>query len=105
MPEWKGPRTQPASLPAATAPQPGAQQAATPQPGTQQSAARPASRFAFHRVQEGDNLWKIYRSLHGEGMLDTGWKDFLLRVTERNDLRDPDAIFPGNVLTITTGTK
>jgi hypothetical protein len=40
-----------------------------------------------------------------EGILDTGWKDFLLRVTERNGLRDPDAIYPGSVLTITTEKK
>ena len=90
LPDWQGPRTQPPSPAVAPIGQPD---------------SRPGPASTSRTVQKGDSLWKIYRSLQSEGALDTGWKDFLRGMTARNDIRDPDAIFPGNVLTITTGKK
>jgi len=56
-------------------------------------------------VQSGDSLWKIYRSLRGDGTVASEWKDFLKLMQERNDLLDPNRIYPGNVLSITTEKK
>jgi len=53
-------------------------------------------------VQKGDSLWKIYRSLKSDGTLAGEWKDFLRTMKQRNGLPDPDRIYPGNVLSITT---
>jgi hypothetical protein len=55
-----------------------------------------------HVVQQGDSLWKIYRSLRREGTVDTRWKDFVRIMKKQNGLRDPDRIYPGNVLSVTT---
>ena len=56
-------------------------------------------------VQPGDSLWKIYRLLHSDGTVASEWKDFLKLMRERNDLPDPDRLYPGNVLSITTEKK
>jgi hypothetical protein len=61
--------------------------------------------IASRVVQPGDSLWKIYRSLHSDGTVVGEWKDFLKLIRERNDLFDPNRIYPGNVLSITTEKK
>ena len=71
---------------------------------TQPTAARQAPP-PTHVVQRGDSLWKIYRSLHDEGTVVGEWKDFLRLMSEQNDLPDPDKIYPGNVLSITTEAR
>ena len=71
---------------------------------TQPTAARQAPP-PTHVVQRGDSLWKIYRSLHDEGTVVGEWKDFLRLMSEQNDLPNPDKIYPGNVLSITTETR
>jgi hypothetical protein len=38
-------------------------------------------------------------------MVGADWKDFLRLMKERNDLPDPDRIYPGNVISITTEKK
>ena len=98
MPESKVLRAEGAS------PATGSPQLAGP-PQAAQEKDQPVPRSPSHVVQSGDSLWKIYRSLESVGAMDTGWKDFLLRVTERNALRNPDAIYPGNVLTLTMEKK
>ncbi len=45
-------------------------------------------------IQPGDNLWTISRNLYGRGVLYT-----VIYAANRNNIRDPDLIFPGQVFT------
>lgn len=58
-----------------------------------------------YMVQSGDSLWKIYRSLRSDRKTPNEWKDFLRMMKEKNDLSDPDRIYPGAVLSIETGQR
>lgn len=80
-----------ATLPASPAP--------AAQPATDAAQLPPLSPRV---VERGDSLWRIYRGLRSEGKVETEWTDFLRIMKERNKLQDPNRIYPGNVLTITT---
>jgi len=86
----------PASAPA---PAPAAAPVASPPPV---SSANPS---ISHVVQQGDSVWKIYQSLRSSGTVESEWNDFLRLIKQRNSLSDPDRIYPGNVLSITTEKK
>ncbi len=63
----------------------------------------PLAPLSARVVERGDSLWTIYRGLRNEGKVEAEWTDFLRLMKERNKLNNPDRIYPGNVLTITTG--
>jgi nucleoid-associated protein YgaU len=46
-------------------------------------------------VQPGDSLWRIARRTHGEGMAYT-----LIYDANRDQIRDPDLIYPGQVFSL-----
>lgn len=58
-----------------------------------------------HVVHRGDSVWKIYQSLRDKGTVESDWKDFLSLIKQQNRLSNPDKIYPGNVLSITTENK
>jgi nucleoid-associated protein YgaU len=66
-----------------------------PAPQPEESPAQPAPLVRAVTVQEGDTLWAISRDRYGSGVL-------YVRVFEanRNAIRDPDLIYPGQVFTI-----
>lgn len=82
-PEVLRPATQPA-------PQPAVQEA-----GAEQPAPAPTPVIRAVTVQKGDTLWAISQDRYGEGLL-------YVRVFEANRqaIRDPDLIYPGQVFTI-----
>jgi LysM domain len=90
---------------------PGAQTPAGQPPGattpgaTTPAAAQTGPALQTRVVQKGDSLWKIYRSLRGDGTAAVEWQEFLKTMKQKNDLPDPDRIYPGNVLSITTEDK
>jgi hypothetical protein len=47
-------------------------------------------------VQPGDSLWRIARRTHGEGIAYT-----LIYQANKDQIRDPDLIYPGQVFTLT----
>ena len=47
-------------------------------------------------VQPGDSLWRIARRIHGAGMAYT-----LIYEANRDQIRDPDLIYPGQVFNLT----
>jgi nucleoid-associated protein YgaU len=51
-------------------------------------------------VKPGDSLWKIFTSMQARGGDLRGWREFLSRTRSVNDLRDPDQLRPGRVLTL-----
>ncbi len=65
------------------------------QPAPEQSAANGAPAIRAVTVQKGDTLWAISRDRYGEGLL-------YVRVFEanRDRIRDPDLIYPGQVFNI-----
>jgi len=76
-----------------------------PQP-TASPAVPPSTPAQLSRVvRQGDSVWKIYQSLRSSGTVESEWQDFLRVVKQQNQLPDPDRIFPGNVLSITTEKK
>ncbi|MGA2479543.1 MAG: LysM domain-containing protein [Spirochaetia bacterium] len=90
--------------PQAAAPVPAPQlQAPMPLPAPQAPAAAPAPAapaVTKYVVQQGDSVWKIYRSLGRESAGGKSWQDFLSTTRELNGLDDPDTILPGKVLNI-----
>ena len=85
--------------PQAAAPVPGPQlQAPMPLPAPQAPGSRPAPAapaVTKYVVQQGDSVWKIYRSL-GKGISRRqSWQDFLSTTRELNGLDDPDTILRG----------
>lgn len=69
------------------------QQPATPQPEAQQPAATPSKpKDGRVVIQPGNNLWTIARVLYGNGA-----KFTLLYEANKNQIRDPDRIYPGQV--------
>ena len=54
-----------------------------------------------HIVQSGDSLWKLYGLARANGAFAGRWEDFLRLMKERNDLPDPDRIYPGDRLQVT----
>ena len=87
--------TQPAATqPAAT--QPAATESATTAPVAQDTPpAAPATQARILTVQPGFTLWGIARKNYGDGML-------YVKVFEanKNQIRDPDLIYPGQVFTV-----
>ena len=102
---------EPAALPAAPAPSvvpeapqvaaagteaapPAAPPAAAP-PAAAPEAATPGSRAVIVTVQPGFSLWRIARETYGEGVL-------YVKVFEanRDQIRDPDLIYPGQIFTV-----
>jgi nucleoid-associated protein YgaU len=74
-----------------------------PLPAPQAPAAAPAPAapaVTKYVVQQGDSVWKIYRSLGRESAGGKSWQDFLSTTRELNGLDDPDTILPGKVLNI-----
>ena len=72
-----------------------ATQPATQVASAEQSTAAPAPVIRAVTVQKGDTLWAISQDRYGEGLL-------YVRVFEANRqaIRDPDLIYPGQVFTI-----
>lgn len=79
---------------AVVAPEPVAEPAATAAP-VETTAAAPAVTSVTITVQPGYTLWAIARQSYGDGML-------YVRVFEANkdQIRDPDLIYPGQVFTV-----
>jgi nucleoid-associated protein YgaU len=61
----------------------------------QSEAGGPAPAIAAVTVQKGDTLWAISQERYGSGFL-------YVRVFEANkdDIRDPDLIYPGQIFTL-----
>ena len=51
----------------------------------------------FHTVERGDNLWKIAEANYGKGK---GGKYTVIFEANKPMLKDPDLIYPGQVLRI-----
>ncbi|WP_246044038.1 LysM peptidoglycan-binding domain-containing protein [Ruegeria sediminis] len=66
-----------------------------PQPSADNGAEEPQPAIRAVTVQKGDTLWAISRERYGDGIL-------YVRVFEANKdaIRDPDLIYPGQVFTI-----
>lgn len=60
-------------------------------------AAAPAAEPVFHTVEKGDNLWKIAEANYGKGK---GGKYTVIFEANKPMLKDPDLIYPGQVLRI-----
>lgn len=92
LPAAKGPavtpETAPGVVPAGESPAPGT---LSPAP----EAATPATKAVIVTVQPGFSLWRIARETYGEGIL-------YVKVFEanRDQIRDPDLIYPGQVFTV-----
>lgn len=56
-----------------------------------------ASDPTFHTVQKGDNLWKVAEAAYGKGK---GGKYTVIFEANKPMLKDPDLIYPGQVLRI-----
>jgi nucleoid-associated protein YgaU len=70
--------------------------AASPPPGTEAGSSRvtvPGIETA--RIERGDNLWTISRRTYGEGVRYT-----LIFDANQDQIRDPDLIYPGQVLVL-----
>ena len=60
-------------------------------------AEAPAAEPVFHTVEKGDNLWKIAEANYGKGK---GGKYTVIFEANKPMLKDPDLIYPGQVLRI-----
>lgn len=60
-------------------------------------AETPAAEPTFHTVQKGDNLWKVAEAAYGKGK---GGKYTVIFEANKPMLKDPDLIYPGQVLRI-----
>uniref|UniRef100_UPI0039B8B640 LysM peptidoglycan-binding domain-containing protein n=2 Tax=Albidovulum sp. TaxID=1872424 RepID=UPI0039B8B640 len=69
-----------------------------PASGAAPEAATPAARAVIVTVQPGFSLWRIARENYGEGLL-------YVKVFEanRDQIRDPDLIYPGQIFTVPAG--
>lgn len=56
-----------------------------------------ATEPTFHTVQKGDNLWKVAEAAYGKGK---GGKYTVIFEANKPMLKDPDLIYPGQVLRI-----
>jgi nucleoid-associated protein YgaU len=65
--------------------------------GAVQVAAAPARAPVFYEVKKGDNLWKIAEKHYGKGK---GPKHTVIFEANKPMLKDPDKIYPGQVLRI-----
>jgi nucleoid-associated protein YgaU len=85
----------PAAAPAASMPVSSATATATatPLPASAQNAV--VSELRTARVERGDSLWRISTSIYGEGIRYTQLYD-----ANASQIRDPDLIYPGQVLVV-----
>ncbi len=65
--------------------------------GGVQVAAAPAKDPVFYEVKKGDNLWKIAEKHYGKGK---GTKHTVIFEANKPMLKDPDKIYPGQILRI-----
>jgi nucleoid-associated protein YgaU len=65
--------------------------------GAVQVAAAPAKAPVFYEVKKGDNLWKIAEKQYGKGK---GPKHTIIFEANKPMLKDPDKIYPGQILRI-----
>ncbi|QYZ71879.1 LysM peptidoglycan-binding domain-containing protein [Neotabrizicola shimadae] len=86
---------EPAAAPAAEPAAPAAAEPATPVATAEAEAAPPAQEMVTITVQPGNTLWKIARDNFGEGVLYVQ-----LFEANKDQIRDPDLIYPGQVFTV-----
>jgi len=86
---------EPAAAPAEEPAAPAAAEPATPEATAEAEPAPPAQEMVTITVQPGHSLWKIARDNFGEGVL-------YVQLFEANkeQIRDPDLIYPGQVFTV-----
>ena len=86
---------EPAAAPAAEPAAPAAAEPATPVATAEAESAPPAQELVTITVQPGNTLWKIARDNFGEGVLYVQ-----LFEANKDQIRDPDLIYPGQVFTV-----